>query len=280
MLPPILKNKNGGIEGGGTADGGRVMVDILAIALIGWLGGVLVNYLSDILPARRRLTVPVCVHCDTSQPVWNYLLWPRRCSECQRRRPWRVWVVELVSIGASVWLWSSPPERLGYFWGMVLLLYFGVVMVIDLEHRLILHPVSLAGAVLGLGVGIGLHGVWQTLAGGAVGFVVMLGLYYLGELFARGVARVRGEVLDEVALGFGDVNLAGVLGLILGWPGIVGCLLLAVILGGLFSLLFIIGLLVVRRYRAFIAIPYGPFLVASAVALLFFKDQVLNILIQ
>ncbi|MFH1634836.1 MAG: A24 family peptidase [Chloroflexota bacterium] len=254
------------------------MADVLAIALIGWLGGVLVNYLSDILPVRRRLAAPVCVYCYASPPVWNYLLWPRRCPECQRRRPWRVWAVEIVSIGASIWLWSSPPERLGYFWGLVLLLYFGVVMVIDLEHRLILHPVSVAGAVLGLGVGIGLHGVWQTLAGGAVGFVVMLGLYYLGELFARGVARLRGEILDEVALGFGDVNLAGVLGLILGWPGIVAGLLLAVMLGGIFSLLFVIALLVARRYRSFIAIPYGPFLVASAVALLFFRERILSVL--
>ena len=254
------------------------MIDILAIALIGWLIGVLVNYLSDILPAKRRLIAPVCVSCYESQPVWNYLLWPRRCPDCQRRRPLRVWVVELASIGASIWLWSSPPERLGYFWGLVLLLYFGVVMVIDLEHRLILHPVSVAGAVLGLGVGIGLHGVWQTLAGGAVGFVVMLGLYYLGELFARGVARLRGEVLDEVALGFGDVNLAGVLGLILGWPGIVGGLLLAVMLGGIFSLLFAICLLIARRYRAFTAIPYGPFLVVSAVSLLFFRTLIVSVL--
>ena len=55
----------------------------------------------------------------------------------------------------------------------VLLLYFGVVTVIDLEQRLILHPVSLVGAVIGLVVGFWLHGWVDTLAGGAAGFLMM-----------------------------------------------------------------------------------------------------------
>jgi leader peptidase (prepilin peptidase)/N-methyltransferase len=156
----------------------------------------------------------------------------------------------------------------------VLLLYFGVVTVIDLEHRLILHPVSLVGAVLGLGLGFWLHGWKSTLAGGVAGFVMMFLLYFLGDLFARLIARIRGETLDEVALGFGDVNLAGVLGLVLGWPGIVGGLLLAIMLGGLFSLLFLFVSMIRRRYRTFTAIPYGPFLIASAVLLLFFRDSI------
>ncbi len=179
--------------------------------------------------------------------------------------------MEFVYIGAALWLWYAPPERLGFIIAWILLVYFGLVVVIDTEHRLILHVISLTGALISLGVGVWLHGWGDTLIGGAVGFLVMLGLYYFGDLFARWLARRRGETLDEVALGFGDVNLAGVLGLLLGWPGIIAGLLFAILLGGAASLVYVIVMLLSRRYHTFMAIPYGPFLAASAIYLLYFR---------
>ena len=250
-------------------------MNILFSALLGWLGGILVNYLADILPTSRRLVSPVCVYCFEPQLIWNYLLWPKRCPDCQHHRPWRVWVVEAMFVVISIWLWQSPPERMGYVLGLILFLYFGVVVVIDMEHRLILHPVSLAGGVLCFGVGWLLHGIPATLIGGVAGFLIMLVLHLFGDLFARWLARRRGEILTEVALGFGDVNLSGVLGFLLGWPGIIVGLLLAILLGGFISLIYILAMLVTRRYRTFVAIPYGPFLVASGIILIFFKDYLM-----
>jgi leader peptidase (prepilin peptidase)/N-methyltransferase len=250
---------------------------LLAI-IIGWCGGIAVNYISDVLPAKRRLTKPVCMFCFETQPLKNYLFWPRFCSSCQHRRPWRVWAVEAVSVIASLWLWVSPPDRLGYWLGIVLLFFFGIVVVIDLEHRLILDPVSIVGAILSLGVGLSLHGWKSTLIGGAAGYLIMLLLYYFGELFSRWMARLRGERLSEVALGFGDVNLSGILGLLLGWPAVVVGLFLAIFLGGAFSILYILILLIIGRYQSFLAIPYGPCLVASAFLLLFLKSEILSVL--
>ena len=247
------------------------MKEIIFLFLFGWLCGALVNYFSDILPAKRVLTAPVCVHCFETQPLIHYLIWPRRCAACQKRRPIRTWVVELFYSLSAVWLWQNPPERLGFAWGLFLLVYFGVVFVIDLEHRLIMHIVSISGAVICFGLGIGLHGWIQTFIGGVAGFLIMLGLYYLGDVFARWLARRRGENLNEVALGFGDVNLSGVLGLLLGWPGIVAGLILAILLGGIFSFIYLVIMLVFRRYQAFTAIPYGPFLVGSVILLLYFS---------
>lgn len=245
---------------------------ILLSALLGLLGGILVNYLADVLPSSRRLSSPVCVYCFEPQPIWNYLFWPKRCPECQHKRPWRVWLVEITFVIISIWLSQSPPDRLGYFLGLLLFFYFGVVVVIDMEHRLILHPVSLVGGVFCFGLGWLMRGLTTTLIGGVAGFSIMLVLHLFGDLFARWLARRRGEVLTEVALGFGDVNLSGVLGLLLGWPGIIIGLVLAILLGGLVSLIYIVVMLVSRRYRTFAAIPYGPFLVASGIILIFFKD--------
>jgi prepilin signal peptidase PulO-like enzyme (type II secretory pathway) len=82
----------------------------------------------------------------------------------------------------------------------------------------------------------------------------------------------RNEPVDDVALGFGDVNLAGILGLLLGFPGIVVGLTLGALIGGAGSLLFILLRLAQGRYRSMDALPYGPFLISGAVLLLFFPD--------
>jgi prepilin signal peptidase PulO-like enzyme (type II secretory pathway) len=162
-----------------------------------------------------------------------------------------------------------------YLLSLLLLTYFGIVTVIDLEHRLILHPVSLVGALLGFAIGVGLHGLRSTLLGGAAGYGIMLLLYFLGIVFIRFITRWRAQEIDEVALGFGDVNLGGVIGLILGWPGIIAGLLLAILLGGFTSLLYLLAMALRRKYRPDLVLPYGPFMVISTVWLLFFRDVLL-----
>lgn len=135
-----------------------------------------------------------------------------------------------------------------------------------------MHPVSVFGAVLAAGLGIWLHGITATIYGGMAGFGIFLVLYSLGGVFARWLARRRDQEFDDVALGFGDVNLAGVIGLLMGWPGISLGLILGVFAGGLVSLLYILFMLISRRYSPFSTLPYGPFLIAGAVALLYFPD--------
>jgi leader peptidase (prepilin peptidase)/N-methyltransferase len=254
------------------------MITYLLALIPGWLLGILVNYIADVLPLRRKLTQPFCIQCDTTQPWLNYLLWPRKCPTCTHRRSVRTWVVEGFYILASVWMSRFPPEKLGYWLGMVLLAYFGVVALIDLEYRLIMHPVSIFGAVLGFMVGFIYVGWWRSLLGGVVGFALMWLLYLLGVGVIKLVKRRRGQLVDEVALGFGDVNLSGVLGLILGWPVILIGLLVAVLVGGLISLLYLLFKILTRQYHAFMALPYGPFLVIGAGVLIYFRDWILALL--
>jgi len=244
---------------------------ILAVVL-GWLTGMVVNYVADVLPLRRRLSRPFCPACDAQIPWLAYFLLPRRCPTCGQPRPWRTWLVASFYTIATAALWFSPPTRLGFWVAWLLLAYFGVVVVIDVEYRLILHSVSLAGAALGTALGVGLHGVQSTLFGGLAGFAMMAVLYLAGAVMLRWLTRWRQVPPGEVALGFGDVTLGGVIGLVLGWPLINLGLMLAVLLGGVVSLLYLILMMLARRYRLFTALPYGPFLVAGAAAVLFFGN--------
>lgn len=249
-----------------------VLIPLLGLGL-----AVLVNYLADVLPYTRRFTRPACPHCGMPFPTRDYLLM-RRCRNCGVRRSNRSFIVLVMGMPAAVYVWFIEP-KLGLLLGVLVLTYLALVFVIDVEHRAILHETSYFGAALGLVAGTYLHSIPQgesllegfliSLAGGVVGFVVMYVLYLLGDLFVRWLSKRRGEPIDEVALGFGDVNLTGVLGLILGPYWILYCLFLAILVAGFASIVIVIFSLLTKRYQAFMAIPYAPFLIFGAVVLLF-----------
>jgi leader peptidase (prepilin peptidase)/N-methyltransferase len=241
---------------------------IIIPVLLGWLSGWLVNYLADVLPVTRRFSRPACPNCQTPYPWGHYLLF-HNCTTCGTPRKWRPLVIQAVLTVTAVLLWIFPRPGFPFAMAFILFIFLSLVFVIDLEHRLILHPVSLVGALLALVIGIYLHGIVITLIGGAVGFGVMLAFYFIGELYVRYMSKKRGISTDEVALGFGDVNLSGILGLLLGWPLISAGLLFAVLAGGLISLFIILGMLIAKKYKAFTAIPYAPFLILSALYLLY-----------
>ena len=244
------------------------LISLLIPVILGLLAGILVNYISDVLPFTRRLSRPTCPKC--SEPLaWKDYLLIKACRSCGHKRSVRTYLVFLTLLAATIYIWLNPPQQIGFFLAYLLLAYLGVVFVIDAEYRLIMHPVSITGAILGLGIGSYAHGLAPTLLGGAFGFGSMLLLYYLGEVFTRYMSKRRGEAMDEVALGFGDVNLCGVTGLLLGWPVILAGILFTIFAGGIGSLLVIAYMLVRKRYNAFTPIPYAPFLIFSILFYLF-----------
>ena len=161
----------------------------------------------------------------------------------------------------------------------MLLVYFGIVFVIDVEHRLILHPTSIVGAGIGLAVGITRQGLTSTLIGGAVGFGMVYLFYLFGVLFtkmrARRLQAAGFEADDEDAFGAGDVILATILGFMLGWPLIWFGILFGVLLGGVISGLMMLTLFLLRRFKSWMVfIPFGPFFVASAFLIIYLPQYV------
>jgi prepilin signal peptidase PulO-like enzyme (type II secretory pathway) len=188
-------------------------------------------------------------------------------------------------LSASIYIWFDPPDQLGYWPGLILTAYLGVVLFIDLEHRLILHPTSMVGAIIGLISGTLAHGFADSIMGGLGGLLIMLVFYFIGTGFARFRARrmrLAGlEPDDEEALGAGDVILVTILGLTLGWPLIWFGLLLGILLGGAVSLLIVLWLVVKRRYgqnALMMFIPYGPYFIVSAYVIIFFPGLVSRLL--
>jgi prepilin signal peptidase PulO-like enzyme (type II secretory pathway) len=253
-------------------------MDYILLFALGIISGMIVNYLSDVLPVNRRLTRPICLFCGKPIGFLNYFLWPRQCPHCHKRRDIFTWIVELLFVIIVFWLADTAPAKLGFWGGLILLVFFGVIVVIDMRYKVILHPVSMFGAVLLLFIGVYLHGIISTLAGGAFGFAIMFTLYKLGEVFIKLMNRKRSDPVNDVALGFGDVNLAGLLGLILGFPAIIVGLTLGALLGGAVSLVYIFVRIFQGKYRSLEALPYGPFLISGAVLLLFFPGFLQSLL--
>lgn len=244
----------------------------LIVALLGLIVGFIINLLADSLPGGQSLGWPRCQACTAPRPFGALLglgalitrTW--RCLYCDTPRYRRVLLVEVFSVLGAIWLYrfEIPPPL---FWpGLIAGTIFILIVVIDVEHKLILHAVS-GSAVLMLGM-LGIFdpskGPAKTIIGGLVGFGLIFGLFLLGGIIAKWIANRRDQPFDEVVFGFGDVTLAGVVGLAVGWPGVLIALFIGVLAAGGYALIYILYMFALRRYRAFLAIPYGPFLVLGA----------------
>jgi len=241
-------------------------ISILIAVVFGYFSALLINYIADVLPVKRKLTWPECKSCQ--EPIhWVDYILNTPCKACHKKRSFRTICVYLIYILIAGALWLFPPA-IGFWLGLLVVMYFGVVIVIDLEHRLVMHPVSISGALIGLGIGIRQHGIVMTLIGGMAGFAIMLILYYLGIGFVRLLSRKREMADADEAIGFGDVTLSGVMGVFLGWPGVVAGLVLTIVLGGVVSLFAMIFLLTRNKYHTYSAIPYAPFIALATIILL------------
>jgi leader peptidase (prepilin peptidase)/N-methyltransferase len=237
------------------------------VAALGLLAGSIVNWMADVLPVYRGLRRPACGRCGAPRPVGGWIgLTSRACTYCGGSRGVRAVLVEAVAVGLALWLYLRYTDPFNLVSGAAVAFVFLLIAVIDIEHRLILRVVVFPAAVV-LGVLAVLNparGPARTLAGGLAGFVILWLMYVLGLAFSRWLSRRRRQAVDEVAFGYGDVMLGGLIGLVVGWPGVLVAVVTGVLLAGVASLAYVAVMLVGRRYTPFAAIPYGPFLIVGA----------------
>jgi leader peptidase (prepilin peptidase)/N-methyltransferase len=200
-----------------------------------------------------------------------------------------IWLVPLCTLGGAVAGWSSAPLATRYFerpmrWArpgiaVTMGLTFGalawrlgghaelpaylylaavgsLLAFVDVAVKRLPDPYTLPSYLIGpglLGVAV-LAGASPVRLGHAlIGLAVLWALYAVQHLFAPG------------AIGWGDVKLSGVLGLYLGWLGASAWwlgVLAGFVLGGLYAAV----LLATRRGSRKTEIPFGPFMLAGALA--------------
>ena len=136
-----------------------------------------------------------------------------------------------------------------------------LVIVIDLEHRLILHVVTFPTTAFALIASFFLtdNNLRLALAGAVAGFI----FFYLAYLLGR-------RLFGPGALGFGDVTLATMMGAMLGFQRIFFALVLGILLAGIFGLLALAS----RRASRRTYFPYGPFLAIGGITTIIWGDQI------
>jgi len=242
--------------------------------LLGIVIGSFLNVCIDRLPAGKSLLYPPS-HCDACQkhlspkdlvPVFSYLWLRGRCRYCRVSIPRRILWVEIGSgllFAFTYWFYGLSAEF------VVVTAYcclFIVLGSIDLKHGLILNKIVYPALVVSVVISILLpqSGTvslpWPEavngVVGGGIGFVFLL----IPALIYQG------------GMGWGDVKMAALIGLVTGFPLVFVALLMGVILGGLVAGLLL--LLKIKKRKE--SIPFGPFLSIATIATLLAGNNILN----
>lgn len=244
-------------------------MSVIINVLIGVIVAILINYFTDVLPVSRRISRPACSTCKQPYTFKDYLLFGR-CSKCGKKASSRSIIVLIMAVAVCILLNYFPFAGLGFWATLPILLLLGVIVVIDMEHRLVLIETSILGLVLFLIYGIILNGFKETLLGGLAGFLIMLVFFIFGLVFTKVIGRIRHKEIDEVAFGFGDVSAGTIIGLLAGWPVVVGAIIIAILAFGAYSFIYIIVLLITKKYSAFSsALPFAPFLILGLIVIFY-----------
>ncbi len=212
--------------------------------------------------ARPRSACPGCgqaIEPRDNIPVLSWLLLRGRCRGC--REPISLRYPALEALTAVLFLaaafrfgWSPTlPAVMVFFAGLVAL------AAVDVERYLlpkkIVYPTgAMVGAILVIATAV--QGQWSRLAVAAACGGVAFGLF-----FALNYA-------NPAWLGFGDVRLAAVIGVMLGWLG-VAYVLLAFLIANLAGIVVMGALMGAGKAGRKTKMPYGVFLAAGAVLAVF-----------
>ena len=248
----------------------------LFAGILGLAIGSFLNVVIYRVPAGRSIVAPAsaCPTCSSAiraydnVPVLSWLVLRGKCRDCAAPISARYPFVELGTglFFAAVAVFFAPailaaPNIQGIVGGLLVLvafLYLAAVSValalIDLDvHKLpnaIVLPAYAVGAVLLTSASV-LSGEYSVLLRAGIAMAALFLAYFLMAF------------VYPAGMGLGDVKLAGVLGLYLGWVGwgavIIGALG-AFILGGVYAFVLILG----RRANRKSGIPFGPWMLVGA----------------
>jgi leader peptidase (prepilin peptidase)/N-methyltransferase len=230
--------------------------------VLGLVVGSFLNVVIWRVPRGESVVAPRsrCPRCETfiaprdNVPVLSWLLLRGKCRHCGEPISGRYPAVEL----ATAVVFGAFAARLGYDWALPAFLYLGAVGValamIDLDTKRLPNVLTLPSYVVGivlLGAAALADGDTWPLQRALIGLAVLYGFYFLLAF------------VNPKGMGFGDVKLAGVLGLYLGYLGWgelgVGAML-GFLLGGVWGVVAMVAGKANRKSQ----VPYGPFMVAGA----------------
>ncbi|MDP5240732.1 A24 family peptidase [Uliginosibacterium sp. 31-16] len=212
--------------------------------------------------ATPRSRCPHCGHLITALeniPLLSYLVLRGRCSHCKAPIGIRYPVIEVLTalLSAAV-AWKFGPT-LQTAAGLLLIWSLLALTFIDLDTFLLPDDITLP--LLWLGLLLNLNQIFVPLEaaviGAMAGYLSLWSVYWLFKL-----------VTGKEGMGYGDFKLLAALGAFLGWQALPGIILLSSVVGACVG----ISLMIFAKHGRETPIPFGPYLAAAGVLMLFFGE--------
>ena len=243
-------------------------------ALLGLLVGSFLNVVIWRVPRHESVVAPAshCPGCDTpiaprdNVPVLSWVLLRGRCRHCRTKISARYPLIEL----ACSALFAALGARFAHSWALPAYLLLGAGLLalsaIDLEHYLlpnrVVYPLGFASIPL-LALGAGLDGHWwffaRALIGAASAFAALFAIHFV----------------SPGGMGFGDVRLAFVLGLFLGYLGAAD-VAFGLFFGFVYGAVVGVALMAAGKRGRRQHIPFGPFLAAGTLTIVLVGGPIID----
>lgn len=254
--------------------------------LLGIVWGALLNWFAGSVNEEGGLLLkaPACPKCGAKRkgkhllPLLGFFIARGRCAQCNEPVSARTPIVEFVS-GA---LFAALYLRYGITWELLILLVYASLLIVlfitDYEHFILPNVVTYPGMALAAAVALLvtlLHYrlVWSIFFAGQ-DFMAIFNNYFLCAT-AGGVAAALllflVVVISRGGMGMGDVKLAGLLGLMTGFPLVFVALFIGILAGGIVAA----ALLISGRKKRKEMLPFGPFLCIGGLVALLWGRQIL-----
>lgn len=241
--------------------------------LFGLVFGSFLNVVIYRLPLGQSIVFPAshCPKCGKpikvfdNIPVLSYIILRGKCRVCSEKispvYPFIEFFTGVLAVTFFILNGFTLNFISDFFLGAILL----TAAMIDYRYMIIPDKLNIAGAIIGLILCFirGSGGVIRGFEGAAAGFLILTGMYLFGKI-----------IFKREGVGFGDVKLAAVIGLFVGPLWVFICMANAIILGGIIGTVLIIS----GRGKAGKEIPFGPFIAAGGIFMLFFRAQILYLL--
>ncbi len=203
-----------------------------------------------------------CPHCKHQLswldliPIFGFLILKGKCRYCQQKISWQYPLVEL----ATGLIFLAIFNYQFTIFNFIIACFFIIIFIYDLKHYIIPDRVVFPA--------IGAALVFDFLKSDILGISnFLLSAVGAAAFFAAIVLISKGK-----GMGIGDIKLAFLMGLFLGWPNIAVALFSAVFLGAIIG----IGLIIFGKKTLKSEVPFGPFLVFGTFLALFLGEKIIN----
>ena len=215
---------------------------------------------------KGRSFCPNCKHKLALQdliPVFSFLFLKGKCRYCGQKISLQYPLVELSTAILFLLMTEAKPSSLETGFLMVISCFLIVIFVYDLKHYIIPDKVIYSAIVIALIFNFQFLISKQFL----VFNYLILSAIGAAAFFAAIVLVSRGKWM-----GIGDIKLAFLMGLILGWPNIFVALSLAFLIGAIIG----VGLIISGRKKMKSEVPLGPFLIIGTFLTMFFWNEIMS----